>query len=158
MAIVRTYECGDCGTRFDKLHFDRSEPPPECPGCAALAARQVPAGFAIGGSNVSKAVDTTYAEMERMGFSDMKDNLRQGDLAIPNHKPEVQKAIDGYWGGAPSMSLPGGNILAAGKAATAMAKAQGAVNPLEIAHKARKERNLTRVPVNPVVRVKGMDG
>ncbi len=65
MAIVRSYECADCTERigkpfrFDKLHFSRDEPAPECPGCQAAASRQVPAGFAIGNSNLSKAVDIT---------------------------------------------------------------------------------------------------
>lgn len=137
MIIVKTYKCEDCTERlgkpftFDKMHFDRNEPLPECPGCEMAAATvQVPAGFAIGGSNVSKAVDETYHEMQRMGFTDMKDKLREGDIAVPGLKPEVQKAVDGYWGG-------GQQLVQAARSHAALARAEG-VNPLEIVQKARK--------------------
>lgn len=39
----------------------------------------------IGGTNRSKGVDLAWNEMQKMGYTDMKDNLREGDIAIPNN-------------------------------------------------------------------------
>lgn len=135
MAIVRTYRCADCSDRlgqefrFDKLHFDKSESAPECPGCLA-ASVPAPTGFAIGGSLKGKAVDETFNEMQRMGFTDMKDSLREGDTAVPTLPQPLQKAVDGYWGG-------GQQLITAARAHAQVARQEGS-NPLEIVQKARK--------------------
>lgn len=150
MAIVRTYLCGDCGTKFDKLHFDRSEPPPECPGCQAIAAKQVqvPAGFAIKG-NISKAVDMTQSIMENdLGFTDFKDSVREGEIAVktPAH---LEAAVAGMW-------KPSGAIIAAAKAGAAAAAAEGR-NPLTLMQRASKAAYggaKHHVPINPVNRVR----
>lgn len=134
-AIVRKYRCPDCSERlgqeftFEKMHFDRSEPPPECPGCL-MASIPAPGGFAIGGSVQSKAVNETFNEMQRMGFTDMKDSLREGDTAVPRLPQPLQTAVDGYWGG-------GSQLINAARAHAQQARAEG-VNPIEIVQKARK--------------------
>lgn len=146
MAIVRKYACSDCGTTFEKLHFDRSEAAPECPGCQALAARQVPAGFAIAGP-ASKAGDLCYDIMSKdMGFTDMKDRLREGDTAVPNIAPHLQKQVEQMW-------KPSGAIIAAAKTGAMAAAAEGR-NPVSMIQRVAKRRGSASVICNPVNRVR----
>lgn len=144
MAIVRTYECGDCGVRFDKLHFDRNEPAPECPGCEARASSPVPAGFSIGNSKMSQAADITQDIMEKdLGFTDMRDRLREGDIAAPRLPPNLQKAADNMW------NAPQGIIQSARAGAAAAAKDKR--NPISmIQGKRRKEGPGPAVACSPV--------
>ena len=146
MAIVRTYLCDECGERFDKLHFDRAEPPPECPICLALRARQVPSGFVIAKSEVSKAVDITQDIMEKdLGFTNFKDNLREGDTAAPNLPPNLQQHANNFW-------KPEGGIIQAARQGAAMAEAEGS-NPLRIVQRSGKSRGSThKVPAIPIAR------
>jgi len=147
MAIVRTYCCDLCGAKFDKLHFDRSEPPPPCPGCEALQARQVPAGFAITGSK-SKAVDITQNIVEKdYGLTDMRDNLREGDIAAPRLPTHLQPAVDKFFSAS-------GGLIAAAKQGAAEARSMGR-NPLTMLQSAEKASGMpSRVLVNPVNRVR----
>ncbi|SRR5258708_2006818 len=144
MPIVRTYECGDCGTRFDKLHFDRDEPPPECPGCKALEAKSVPAGFSIRG-NASRAGDITQDIMEKdYGFTNMADRQREGDLAVIT-PPHLQKAVQGFF-------APPGQVVAAAKVGAQAARAEGS-NPLTLIQRVAKKRGSARVLCNPVNKI-----
>ena len=142
MAIVRTYHCDDCGTTFDKLHFDRADPAPECPGCQALASKQVPAGFSING-NASKAGDIAQNILEKdYGMTDIRDRQREGDISTIT-PPHLRAAVDGMW-------KPTGDIIAAAKAGAAAAKADG-VNPLMLTQRVAKERGNAKpvcLPVN----------
>ena len=147
MAIVRTYLCGDCGTKFDKLHFDRNEPPPECPGCQALAAKQVqvPAGFSIKG-NTSKAVDICQDVLEKdYGLSNFKDNMREGETAVIT-TPAIDAAVKAMW-------KPSGDIIAAAKAGAQAAAREGR-NPLGMMQRASKAHGgpSHRVPVSVVAK------
>lgn len=95
----RMYRCPDCGHEWKHWHISKTEPAPPCElGCDEsaivddeaearrghmadiLASQQAPAR---GGSNRAKAVDMAYnmAE-EQYGMTDMKDNLREGDMAF----------------------------------------------------------------------------
>lgn len=144
MAIVRRYECGDCGTKFEKLHFDRAEPPPECPGCQALAARQVPAGFSIAGP-ASKAGDIAYDIMSKdYGYTDMKDKLREGDTAVPNLPANLQAQVANMW-------KPSGAIIAAAKTGAQAAAAEGR-NPVSMIQRVAKARGSAQVMCRPVTR------
>ena len=148
MAIVRTYLCGECGCKFDKLHFDRSEPAPECPGCQAINSRQTPAGFSIGG-NVSKAVDITQNILETdYKMSNIKDNLREGDIAMPTIGPSLQPVVNNFW-------KPSGDVIARARAGAAAAAAEGR-NPMTMIQKVAKARGGTRAQVlcRPVNRVR----
>jgi hypothetical protein len=157
MALVRTYECPDCGARFDKLHFSRDEPPPDCPGCVAKAAvpppaaadasapkqrpRHVPGGFSIGG-NASKAGDIAQDILEKdYGMTDIRDRQREGDISFVT-PPNLKAAVDNVW------SPPGG-VLAAAKAAAAASAADGS-NPLSIVQRANKARGTSKVPFSKV--------
>lgn len=149
MAIVRTYECPDCTERtgqtfrFDKLHFDRNEPAPECPGCRALAAVQVPAGFSIKG-NASRAGDITQKIVEQdYGLTNMADRQREGDLAVIT-PPHLRPAVDNFY-------KASGPIIAMAKAGAAAAKAEGS-NPLTLIQRVAKKRGSARVLCNPVAR------
>lgn len=133
MPIMREYECGDCGTRFEKLHMHADEPAPECPGCQALAARNVPSAFTIGGSTKSQAIDMTYKMIEQdHGMTNLKDNLREGDTAAPSLSPHLQKAVDNYW-------KPSGDVMQAAKQGAKLSASEGS-NPLMIAQRMAKDR------------------
>lgn len=156
-AIVRTYECPECTERlgapfrFDKFHMSRDEPPPECPGCQALAAKQVPAVFHMnerqsrkGYGTVSKAAEITQDIMEKdLGMTNFRDNMREGDQAVIT-PPHLQKQVDGFF----SQSGP---IIAAAKDG-AMAAAREGTNPLSLMQKAAKSRGTDRVPISVVAR------
>lgn len=132
MSIVRTYLCDSCGTKFDKLHFDRNELPPECPGCAAIEARQVPAGFSIGGGNASRAGDLAYDVLEKdYGFSDMKDRVHEGEIGVKT-PPGIGAQVQKFWS-------PPGDVLQAGKAGAAASRAEGS-NPLTLVQRVAKAR------------------
>lgn len=77
----RTYRC-TCGWETTRLEFGDEEGPPPCPTCDEDTA-QIPGLFSIK-TNRSRAMDVmqSIAENER-GLSDMPDNLRAGDLAVP---------------------------------------------------------------------------
>lgn len=101
MAVTRRYLC-DCGYEWTKLHFDRSDPIPECPMCVAREeesreVRNIPSMFAITGVK-SKAID--YAQKmaeEDYGLTDMNDSRYEGDVAAKAPKPaqtaEVEAAV-----------------------------------------------------------------
>ena len=148
MAIVRTYVCNDCGTRFDKLHFDRSEGPPECPGCQAISAKQqqVPAGFSIPGK-VGKAADICYDIASRdYGMTNMRDNLREGDIAAAPLPAKLAEASQNFFQG-------GGPVISMARAGARAAAAEGR-NPFNIVQSAAKSKGSSRVLCNPVNRVR----
>ena len=135
MAIVKTYLCGECGTKFDKLHFDRSEPPPECPGCQAIEAKQVPAGFAIGGNTHSKALDLTQDIVEKdFGMTDLRDNVKEGEIAAVLPK-QLTPAVNNFW-------KPNNQAFAMAKAATATMNAEGR-NPMTMVQRGIKRAGRT---------------
>lgn len=151
MAIVRTYKCEDCDTTFDKLHFDRGEGPPPCPGCQAIASKQtqVPAGFSIGG-NASKAGDICYDIVSKdYGMSDMNDRMREGDVAAKT-PVSLAPAVTNFF-------RPTGNVLSAAKLGAQQATREGR-NPMSMVQKAAKVQagGATRAQVlcRPVNRVR----
>jgi DNA-directed RNA polymerase subunit RPC12/RpoP len=86
----RTYRCSDCGWQTEILVWDDAEPAPDCPTCTGATA-VIPGLFAITG-NRSRAIDLAQhiAETEG-GLTDMKDNLRPGDISVPDG-PAMQTA------------------------------------------------------------------
>jgi len=146
MAIVRTYECGDCGGKFDKFHASRDEPPPECPICQALSARKIPSTFAVGGGTASQAVDITQDVMEKdYGMSDFKDKVHEGEIAIKT-PPHLVPAVQNMW-------KPSGDIIAAAKVGAQAAAAEGR-NPVTMMQRVSKKRYgaAHRVPISVVTR------
>lgn len=101
--FTRMYKCEDCGHEWKHWHISKNEPAPNCElGCDTsaivddaaesgrgkmaeiLEAQQAPAR---GGSTRAKAVEMTYKTMEEAGYTDMRDNLREGDNVVVGPAP-----------------------------------------------------------------------
>lgn len=106
MPIVRRYECPDCKGEFTFMHMTKDEPVPEyCPQCGNFMGTepvQLPSFISIK-SQRTKNADRTYRDIEAGGekraelaaemtggekedfsalkITDLKDNLRPGDIA-----------------------------------------------------------------------------
>lgn len=119
MPVVRTYECPDCGGSFQHLHLKREEPPPDsCKLCHATF-DEVPSPLPSGPrilTNLGKSHDQVYRAMEEtsrnraelayqvgggdrseydaMHVTDMKDNVREGDIAAITPPSPVQRALE----------------------------------------------------------------
>lgn len=88
MPVTRTYRCTDCEHEFKHFHMDREEPAPPCPNCAVGGLVKVPGLFSIG-TNKGRAID--YAQKmaeEDYGLTNMRDNMRPGDVAAMGPPPE----------------------------------------------------------------------
>ena len=129
MPVMFDYECGDCGSRFEHLKMSRDEPDPECPGCKAIS-QKLPPSVSIG-TNKGRAVDIAQAEVEAQGFTNMRDNLREGDIAAPRLAAPLQKAVDNFWSG-------GQTILGQAKQGAALARSEGS-NPLSVLQKRKRQ-------------------
>lgn len=87
MPVTRTYRCDDCAWTWNHFHARNDEPYPECPKCEESKAQWVPQSFAITGVK-SKAVDMAQQIMEEdFGFTDARDNLREGDTVVKGPAP-----------------------------------------------------------------------
>ena len=160
--VIRHYLCSDCGARFKVTHGSRDEPIPECPGCSG-ASSQLPAAPHIANANLNKAVDMAWDMMQKdYGFTDMKDNLKPGDIAAkgpsPMHtaereaarremteyageaagqaiEPALQLQVQDFWKGGMAAPTTGPEQIGAARAASADAVAAGvdALSVLETA-------------------------
>ena len=111
MPVTRTYACPECDHQFSFLHLTRDEPPPDyCPGCGSYMGDEplvMPPLVSIG-THKGKAVDLTYRQLERSGeiraeitgdpsmkITNLKDNLREGDVAAvaPQPSKEYQQQV-----------------------------------------------------------------
>jgi hypothetical protein len=151
MAKLVTYRCPDCEGEFDFLHHPSDEPPPErCQLCNAYMGDQpqkAPVLVLKIGTAKGKVPDKLYRDMEESSrvraqqaaemagvsesemsaikITDMKDNLRQGDVAakpsvdidaarkrlsynVGGHQvgPEVQNTMAAQWGGQTQVKDP----------------------------------------------------
>lgn len=107
------YRCPDCGQTFKFAHHPNDAPPPDyCPLCNSYVGADVPPEFvpqapAIGGKR--KSADLVYRQMEEasihrareaaelagvsesemahLKITNMKDNLREGDIAAVTPPP-----------------------------------------------------------------------
>lgn len=94
----RAYACDDCGIEFIHSHERKGEPAPDCPACERLARydaareraegearvqRMIDSGIAPGvRTAVSHAVENTQRAMEDMGYSNFRDNTRDGESIV----------------------------------------------------------------------------
>jgi hypothetical protein len=109
--------CKRCGKKYSYVAPRLSDPDRPCPKKACKAAAheeeiqraarnlvqilsQQKAPGHIGGNVTIKAVDETAAiVMKDYGFTDLKDNIREGESVAPSLPPQQQKLADGYFGG-----------------------------------------------------------
>src|SRR5215469_3376355 len=131
--VFRTYACDSAGTAAEhtfELMMKPEEHPSFCPVCGYSVdqrSRPRPSKVSIGGKgNLAKAVDMTYRALEEssadraaalnnpnMKITDMKDRLREGDVAAvmpSNSVTQFMQAADAHnirygWGGG-SMGTP----------------------------------------------------
>lgn len=104
MAIYRTYACDACGNEWEVFHMSADEPAPDgCPFCNAVPEAPylaLPRGGKIGGSNMARGVNWAYSELERtsevraemadapqLKVTNLRDNLRMGDVAAVGPQP-----------------------------------------------------------------------
>lgn len=157
-----------------------SDPPPDCPNCARVLEWR-PGMFAIK-TTKSRAIDVTQDIMEKdFGYTNFRDNQREGDVAAITAPPPGQAAKDAeirqlsevvqqttgqamtpqqhaqaqnFWGGGQAMQnvLPSATLLAGAKESTAAANAEG-VNPMQLLHDAGK-KGLLKTPIRVVARAK----
>ena len=112
MPVTRTLRCPDCSATFPWLFLERdgSDFPNCCPRCGNVMTdepQSLPGGFSIGTAK-GKAVDLTYRQIEdasnvraeaagdpSLKITNMKDNLREGDVAAmaPQPSREYQNQV-----------------------------------------------------------------
>lgn len=150
-----TYRCSRCGHEYNRVttKLDRKDPP--CPKMECRVARaleekeladfnmarmleeQRPPGQLVQ-SNAIKAIDATAAMvMKDYGLTDLRDNIKPGEIAAPKLPPAQQRAADSFFSGAEVAKQAGGARLQArvkslGAQAIAGAFRSGAVNPARI--------------------------
>ena len=107
-----TIRCLTCSHRYKRTlraasaeALDRMPDPP-CPKCKTAAKAQrgmdVSAGRApsVGGSLVVKATDyTANATMEDYGLTDLRSDVREGEMAVPKLPAAQQHKVDNFFGG-----------------------------------------------------------
>ena len=109
--------CKRCGKNYSYVAARLSGPDRPCPkkkckqaaheeeiqraarNLVAMLESQKPPGH-VGAKVSVKAVDeTAKVVMEDYHFTDLKDNIREGEAVAPKLPPEQQKLADGYFGG-----------------------------------------------------------
>ena len=91
----------------------------------------------IGRNPYVKAADMTAEQvMTDYKMTDLRDNMQPGEMAAPKLPAPMQRAADGFFGGAHAKSVAGGmnakKMEAIGKRAIAGAFRSSAVNPAEL--------------------------
>ena len=139
MKVARNYICNGCSKKWRVVFNERpSNDKPVCPECGLgkietstfdPSAGKAPA---YGGSMMSKAVDETYKMAERdYGMTDMRDNLRQGDIAMKIPSNPVGDALQKQGGMFSQHSMQGhGGALSLASAAKSERKSQNISDPV----------------------------
>lgn len=127
MPVIRTYRCPECLNTFEVFHESYKEGPPEaCHACGtSFGGVALPPKINIGGSNVAKSVDQTWEMLSQdrydpagnlhKGITNMKDNLRQGDVAampppVNNTVTQYARAAEQQFGTNPIGFAAGGTV------------------------------------------------
>jgi hypothetical protein len=92
MAWRYTVRCPDCGEKWSVV-ADRL--PDFCQSCGSYVGTDpdfVPSKLNIGGSALARATDQAYRDLEASpaGITDLKDNLREGDVAAKPVQPSQE--------------------------------------------------------------------
>lgn len=89
--VRRTYACDACGLEWTMWRFRADANVPECPACALDQTRAAVTAPTVL-TTKAQAVDIAQEAMEAMGYTDMKDNQRAGDVAAPSpQEPNAQE-------------------------------------------------------------------
>lgn len=139
--------CDDCDHSWDTIQLATDPPPDGCPKCEERAVNgPVPTAPAIGGSNLARASDKLYRDMETtsaaraeaandpsLKITNLKDNFhgggtRAGDIVAPAVNNAVTQFVDStgmsQWSGAGGGATgPGG--VSVGDLVTASKHGQG---------------------------------
>lgn len=131
--IIRTYKCPECSNTFEVLQSSKDGPPAECKICEADFGEDleaVPGTHAIGGSAIARSTDGMYRELEassaaraaeldapHLKVTDLKDNLREGDVAakapdntVTRFAREAKNTTGANFGWGGGFSTPGARV------------------------------------------------
>ena len=135
--------CKLCYHVYQRTLTSLSDPDPPCPKCGGAAAPAPGIDFetgkapAVGGSNLTKAVDlTAQIVMEDHKMTDLKDNVRYGETAVPKLPPVQQAMADSMF----SRKKPGINpnvLNTLGRRALAGGYAGGTPDVIRAVHNAK---------------------
>lgn len=78
--VRRTFACDQCSLEWTTWRTRGDESIPECPQCALAARAAIGAPPSL--TTKSQAVDIAQGAMEAMGYTNMQDNQRVGDIAF----------------------------------------------------------------------------
>ena len=93
MPVIRTYKCNDCGDLFEVMLDSGNDGDPDCPYCARVMEWR-PGMFSVK-TNKSRALDITQSIIEEdYGLTDLKDSLREGDIAAKEPAPRSRDERD----------------------------------------------------------------
>lgn len=119
MPVMRTYQCPDCGHRFDFLHMHADEAPPNyCQNCGSFVGddpkpepasphlagvagksgdmvyRAMEDSSAVRADMAAEAMGVDASEMSSLKVTDMKDGMREGDTShAVSISPETAAAM-----------------------------------------------------------------
>lgn len=182
MYVVRTYGCEECSAQFEMFQTSDEGPPKFCPQCGAEFdpdADPIPSRIAIGGSAIAKSTDLTYRQLEdssaaraaelgapSLKITDLRDNLREGDVAAKGPPDNVITRFDreAVAQGRKPMTAWGGGFATPGARVAAPIQGAGGnfVGPGHIALQGAQETHLQRVqdvmrstPYAPYVKGRG---
>lgn len=170
MPVIRTYACDQCAHEWNETTATSDDPYPDCPQCGGESG-WVPKSFAVT-TIKAKAVDYAQAMMEEQGYTDIRDNQREGDIAVmgpaPMHTreaeditreliqaakleseqvsqlpPNLQEAAQGFWqGGMTTSPMPDGETARTIASVGALAARQDGVDPIGLLHQAGQRGEL----------------
>ncbi len=151
--VIRRYICKKCSQTYQgekvvlKGTTDNMEPCPKCNVVKATIIERPRDPDLRAGPRAKAAVDFTYKMAESdYGMTDMRDNLRAGDLAMKLPAGDVGNAVakqGGMFGqqGAQQAIQHGGNALQMAAGARAERKSQGISDPVQALQSSIKSAN-----------------
>lgn len=158
--VLRSYCCPSCGHKWSVIARKDSFKGAPCTKCTAQADRYHPV---IPKSNftASQAVDATYKMVERdYGYTNMKDNMREGDVAFAPSNPVAQtlEKQGGFFGGGrpTQVAAAQGSMMQMAANARAQRQAEGTKNAFANFQQAVKSdmSPIDRTRMNPIARHK----
>jgi hypothetical protein len=148
--VTRTYRCPSCEQRFRVFGMAADDGAPPCPKCNWQESEWVPEAIAITGSR-SKAIDITQQIAEKQfGLTNMADNLREGDVAVPLN-PTQSKMAENFWGGAKEntgAAIPAAQVMGAASQWAGQSRREG-YDPITLALSHKRQPQLRQTRLGP---------